>query len=327
MSDSNTAVAEHTQHDIELPNGVVVSGVGGDVDALRESFESRHEERTGTSASDAGAPATAASEPAEDTDRPMSRATQRVKQAVDRAKAAEEAKAATERQIQELKEQIAQMQRSQQAPPATPTTPTAVPVPSPTATTPRPTPEQFADYDQYYEALADWKAEQRFQKLANDLLQKTDAQTQARIEGERAAREFAHHTQSIFERGQETYPDFDAVIQSSTTPLPPLQLQTLMAVPNPEKVMYALAKNPAQFEAFCALQNEFQIGMFLGQLGSSTSGAVSAASSPMRATTKAPAPPQPLGSSTPSTGPSLEELAEAGNYEAYKAKRRAQLAR
>jgi hypothetical protein len=33
------------QHDIELPNGVVVSGMGGDPDAIQDQIEDRQEER------------------------------------------------------------------------------------------------------------------------------------------------------------------------------------------------------------------------------------------------------------------------------------------
>ena len=84
------SVMEQVQHDIELPNGVVVSGVGGDVEALRDSFEARHEERT----TGESAEPVAASEPVAPSggdERPMSRATKRVQEAVNRAKAAEEA--------------------------------------------------------------------------------------------------------------------------------------------------------------------------------------------------------------------------------------------
>ena len=315
------SVMEQVQHDIELPNGVVVSGVGGDVEALRDSFEARHEERTtGESAEPVAAPEAVA--PSNGDERPMSRATKRVQEAVNRAKAAEEAQARTAAELQQLREQFEALTR--QAAPAQPAQMPPVPA-TPQVGAPRPTPDQFDTYDQYYEALGEWKADQVFQRRSMDLLQQAEARAQASIEGDRAARQIAAHTQNIFERGQEAYSDFDAVIGSANQPLPPLQIKAMLESPNPEHVMYLLAKNPDQFAQFARLQNDLQIGMFLGQL--SAQGAVSAASTPRRQTTSAPAPPQPLGSSTPSSGPSLEELASSGNYEAYKAKRRAQLAR
>lgn len=318
-----TALPE--QHEIELPNGIVVSGMGGDVEALQDAMEARHEERTGTAAPESSdeshedAPESV-TPVAEASERPMSRATRRVKEAVDKANAAEKARVEMEARVRELEARLTAAPKVADAPVAA--EPTQTPVADAAPTRPKPVPSQFEDYDQYYEALSDWKIEQR----THEILLQAEARAQARIEGDRAAQSFAAHAKQVFQRGQEAYPDFDTVIASANQQMSPLHAQAILNSPQPEHVMYAFAKNQDQFNRFVQTTDPLQLGLMLGQMGTAPSSVVSVA--PTRpATTNAPAPPQPLGSSAKTSHPSLHELAAAGNYEAYKARRRAELSR
>jgi hypothetical protein len=127
----------------------------------------------------------------------------------------------------------------------------------------------------------------------------------------------------VFQRGQEAYPDFDTVIGTANQTMSPMHAQAILQSPQAEHVMYMLAKQPDQLTRFCQTTDPLQLGMMLGQLGTSSGSAVSVASA-RPTTTNAPAPPQPLGTSAKTSHPSLHELASSGNYEAYKARRRAE---
>ena len=261
------------QHEIELPNGIVVSGMGGDVESLQDAFEARHEERTGQAVPETSPePAdtdTPATESTDTHERPMSRATKRVKEAVDRANAAEKSRAELEARMRELEQRLQMSQTPAAQPPATPPVTPAQTEPF-TPSRPRPVATDFADYDSYFEALADWKADVKIEQRSADILSQAEARAQARIEGERAAQSFAAHAKQVFQRGQEAYPDFDTVISSSSQPMSPLHAQAILNSPHAEHVMYTLAKNPDQLQRFCQTMDPMQLGMMLGQMGTST---------------------------------------------------------
>ena len=303
------------QADIELPNGVVLTGVGGDVDALTDIAEDRHESRS---------PAVPVPDAPAVGDKPTrgQKRFQQLTQARDEAKAradAAEAKAAeAERKATEL---LARLQ-TPVVPPSAAAQPTSV-----AATREKPQEDQvgtkYPNYSAYVEDLADWKAEQR----ETALVQRLEAQTQARIEGDRAARSQADVATAAFERGRGAYTDFDAVLKQSTREIPPYLQAAILKAPASEHVLYALAKDDTLLQSVLQLRDPFEVAYRLISSVPSQPAVSQPASAPVVRTSNAPAPPQPVGAGTRTTTPTVEELASSGDFEAYQALRRKQLAR
>ena len=299
------------QADIELPNGVVLTGVGGDVDTLTDAAEDRHEERKPEAPTQAEKPTRG--------QKRFQQLTQARDEAKARAEAAEAKAAEAEKKANEL---LARLQPTPVQPQA-PAQPTTV-----AATREKPKEEEvgtkYANYSAYVEDLADWKAEQREAAL----IQRLEAQTQARIEGERAARSQADTATAAFERGRSAYTDFDAVLKASTREIPPHIQAAILKAPDCEHVLYALAKDDAKLQQIMQMRDPFDIAYTLTRLVPASQPAVSQpASAPVVRTSNAPAPPQPVGAGTRTTTPSYEELANSGDFEAYQALRQKQRAR
>ncbi len=306
------AVDQNAQASIELESGVTLTGIGGDLDAIRESIEDRQ---------DAQAPPPAKIEPPTPAQPEVKKTrgqkrfdeltAQRETEA--RERAAEKLRADTaEARIKELESKF--------------TAATTAPAPAATIEAPvtrqKPTEAMVGDkyqtYADFVEDLADWKAEQRDIKLQNDL----DARSTARIEADQASRTLAATANDAFTRGRAAYPDFDAMLKSADGVIIPLDYQkAILRVPHAEHVMYGLAKDQAKLKAILAITDGVQLGMELAQFMPRESVAPPASTAPVVRTTNAPAPIQPVGAGSRTTSPTAEELAAKGEYEAYKALR------
>ncbi len=192
------------------------------------------------------------------------------------------------------------------------------------ATRERPSEDQvgskYPTYADFVEDLADWKAEQRETKLRQDIA----STVSERIEADRARQSLTSHATDIKARGREAYQDFDAVLTASDVMFSPGHQQAILMMPGSEHVQYALGKDRALAERISQVNDPFMLGLELAKLIPSGR-AVSPASTRPTAIPKAPVPYQPVGSGSKTTSPPLEDLAADGNYDAYKARRSADL--
>lgn len=113
----------------------------------------------------------------------------------------------------------------------------------------RPKMEDFQDYEAYLEALADWKAEEKAQRLREELKaesEKTRAKTEAdrRMEAFRAA-------ESKF---RATVTDYDEAIQDAQdTPMTQVMFDVILESEVGPNILYYLAKNPDEAERIAHL--------------------------------------------------------------------------
>lgn len=123
--------------------------------------------------------------------------------------------------------------------------PAGQPAQQPQANDVGPQREQFASYEDYIEARADWKAERRATQAQHALLTQLAHAAQAqqvRQQGNQLAEQF----QSRLAEGRKDFTDWDATFDGDAADLPVSQAATAAIVhsENPAAVMYWLGKNP-----------------------------------------------------------------------------------
>lgn len=330
MSDPNAQVSVEQ-------DGRILTGVGVDAASLEQAMsrESAEPVSTGGRASEAttdvsavtGGPAAESAQPekpgpAREDDGTFKKLTkgQRRFQELEHERDTFRTRAESAQQRAErVEREFAEFKRQQAAAPPTPE-------PAPTSRQ-KPTWNDtlYSTYEDFTEDLADWKAEQREIKVRADF----DRLVSERIEADRAGQRFTSHVRDIQTRGRETYQDFDAVLGSSDVLFSPVHQQAILEVEGSEHVQYALGKDRALAERIAAMPTQtaadmLRLGLEFSKLIPS-SRAVSPASTRSTVTSQAPAPYQPVGSGSKTTSPPLEELAAAGNYDAYKARRSSEL--
>lgn len=103
----------------------------------------------------------------------------------------------------------------------------------------KPTPDQFADYAQYVEAITDWKAEQ---KVAEALARRDETEQRNRAQAAEQAR-----VQTWAERQQAAraeLPDFDDVIEASNAPMSGAMREVILESELGPRIAYHLAQHP-----------------------------------------------------------------------------------
>lgn len=168
---------------------------------------------------------------------------------------------------------------------------------------PKPTADDYDDYDTYYDALAAWHVKEQARVQAAELREHLVRQEQeAQLASFKAASKAFH----------ESTPDYLDVLKTvDDIQLPPAVQQMLLAVDNGPALMYELARNRSQLESLAAMKPmaaALQIGALSANLKQTKVPPVS----------KAPAPIKPLGTSTPSAGKSPEDMTMA-EYRAWRA--------
>jgi len=334
---TTAAPVEPVQHEIELPNGVVLAGVGGDSDSIQEQAEDRQDERSTGKAKpveskpDAEASAVAPVE-AKSTDTDGMSRTQRRRLAQEKIDNAMGKQRDAERRAEAAEQRIREYESRQASPrndaePAKAGSPTERVKPSEDEVG-----AKYANYADFIEDLSDWKAEQR---IAN-----YDAQLRSRTEAERASRSLQDHATSVVERGRKVYADFDAVQRNPEgggfVPLGPspeihaAKVEQILSLPSAEHIIYEVCKDRAVAQELANITNPFQFGLRLAQFVNAREPAAEAA--PARSSvpmTNAAPPMQPVGTSSRTSEPSLDELANAAGLDydssGYREKRRAQL--
>lgn len=314
MPETETPIDPSAQSTIEMPNGIVLTGVGGDVEAIRETFEERQEEKAPTPK----APVAAAAEP------PV--AGEPVKKSRGQKRFDE---MTAEREIEKRRADAAEARLKElETAPKSAVVPQVVP-PVVAAeikpTRPEPTEEEvgakYATYSAFVKDLAAWTVEQERAKLFADL----DARSTERIEADRASRTRMDYVNTtVFPAGRAAYTDFDAVLASNKTMTPGIVHEAILKLPNPEHALYALAKDNAKLEGIIALASDpLKLGIAVAQLMPRESVAPPASTAPVVRTTNVPAPIQPVGAGTRTTSPTLQELADRGDTEGYQRARAA----
>ena len=140
-----------------------------------------------------------------------------------------------------------------------------------------------AAYEDYIDARADWRSEQKFRALQ----QETQAQADARQVQERQ--------RALRDKGLLVYSDWDDVFNRVDLTVPMPVMNAILTDPDGHRLAYELATHPDQVRAWNAM-DPLQIGVALGTLKARLAGA-SAAPPAQSVTTPAPPPIKPLGSS------------------------------
>jgi len=166
---------------------------------------------------------------------------------------------------------------------------------SPVEGAPKPTPASFDTYDEYVEALTDWKVEQTISRQSSVKAQQTEV----------AVREA--NWASKLEEARQTLPDYAEVVGSSDVNIAPHVADALFDSDRGPELAYHMAQNPDYAERLNKL-SPVKAAIELGRLEAALSTPVA------KPTTKAPAPVSPIRSAparqTDLSKVSMEEYVE-----------------
>ena len=174
----------------------------------------------------------------------------------------------------------------------------------------KPNPDKFGSYDEYVEALADWKADQR----VAESFKRRDAERSQAAEA-RAAEAKAQAWAERQSEFREATPDYDAVIGKSAVQVAPHVVDALLDSESGPELAYHLAKRPETVKRINAL-SPLSAARELGRIEATLS---NPAAPQFKPASKAPAPITPARSSAPAA----VDLASA-NMDQYIAARRKQ---
>ena len=174
----------------------------------------------------------------------------------------------------------------------------------------RPVPENFEKYDDYIDALTDWKAEQAVSKrLEQDATRKV-VETRAQTFTERQA------------QFRQQVSDYDDVVGGSDTPLATHVAEVLQESELGPQLAYHFAKNPSVLLNLNSM-TPVAAAREIGKLEVTLAKPVAAPPPPTKKISNTPAPAGTLGSQGRATTPSLANA----SMEEYMAQRKAQGAR
>lgn len=174
----------------------------------------------------------------------------------------------------------------------------------------KPNPDKFGSYDEYVEALADWKADQR----VAESFKRRDAERSQAAEA-RAAEAKAQAWAERQSEFREATPDYDAVVGKSSVQVAPHVVDALLDSESGPELAYHLAKRPETVKRINAL-SPLSAARELGRIEATLS---NPAAPQFKPASKAPAPITPARSSAPAA----VDLASA-NMDQYIAARRKQ---
>lgn len=112
----------------------------------------------------------------------------------------------------------------------------------------KPTPDQFQDYETYLEALADYKADQKFAELTQ---KQKDAERQSKYQSEVERQN--ERKADMIQTGERKYDDFEEVVGSAKAEISEPAFLAILEAENSADIVYHLAKNPAEAERIAAL--------------------------------------------------------------------------
>ena len=152
--------------------------------------------------------------------------------------------------------------------------------------------EQYQSIEEYLDALADFKAAQKADKVFKE---REAAERQSRQQSEQAKLHEGYTKQT--EQARQAYEDFDDVVQDPDLPISQAMAEAIMRSSNGADVAYYLGKNPDQAARIASL-DPFSAAVEIGRI------AATVVRPQPRKTSNAPPPIQPVGSrATPVTDP------------------------
>lgn len=199
-------------------------------------------------------------------------------------KEAEARAAAAERKLAELRAAPRQPASTEPAP--------AAPSGAPPAT--KPTVEQFENYEEFVEALTDWKAEQREQAR-----ERAEAERERERENERAKSAW----DAKQEAAREKYADYDDAVNQDLAITPVMQHVILRSEQGAD-LAYYLGSHPEECQRLASLddvQAARELGRLEARLAPASSPSVPTTKTPTRSSS-APAPIRPVAAASPASG-------------------------
>lgn len=183
----------------------------------------------------------------------------------------------------------------------------------PTSTdAPKPTKADYPDDEAYFEALADFKAEQKVQQFSQ--------QTQAERAQEAQARQTASQFDLYQERVQQAdLPDYAEVVGQSDVPAAPHVLESILDSDVGPQLAYHLAKHPDVAERLNAM-TPVQAAREIGRLEAAVTGPATQPTPPAKRTTSAPAPINPVRGGNGQFTKPVEAMSDAEWYAANRPK-------
>lgn len=112
----------------------------------------------------------------------------------------------------------------------------------------KPTPDQFETYEQFLEALADHKAEEKFAALTQ---KQREAERQSKYQSEVERQN--ERKADMIQTGERKYDDFEEVVGSAKAEISEPAFLAILEAENSADIVYHLAKNPAEAERIAAL--------------------------------------------------------------------------
>lgn len=112
----------------------------------------------------------------------------------------------------------------------------------------KPTPDQYETYEQYLEALADYKAEEKYAAL---MQKQKEAEWQSKYQSE-IERQNERKSEMI-QTGERKYEDFEEVVANAKAEVSEPAFLAILEAENAADIVYHLAKNPAEAERISAL--------------------------------------------------------------------------
>lgn len=184
------------------------------------------------------------------------------------------------------------------------------------APAPKPEVGNFQDYNEYIEAMADWKADQKVAKAFEARDAEAAKSAEQRVQESKA--------QTFHERvnaAKASIPDFDAVVNATEAVVPQHVTDAILESEKGAELLYHLAKHPEQAERLAQMsvrEADREIGRIEATLGQTKTAPVTKPAS------KAPAPMRPTGS-----GAATAVTNDPGkmSHEEYRAMRKSQGAR
>lgn len=132
--------------------------------------------------------------------------------------------------------------------------------PKPTATSDKPRLENFASYDEYNEALTDWKVDQKLKARETEQQQTQRQRSSAQLNAERQER-FLESS----EDAREKYDDYDEVVFGKQNKVPVWAAPLIAETEQPAEMAYYLAKNTEEARRIYSLHPE-KAAIELGKL-------------------------------------------------------------
>lgn len=161
----------------------------------------------------------------------------------------------------------------------------------------RPVLDDYDNYDAYYEALTDWKVEQRL---------KSEKETAAQAELRKAQeKQVAEYRAKAAEFAKST-PDFEEVIEEADVAVTPALQQVLLESDMGPQIAYYLAKNPEEASK-ASKMGLIELSRLVGRIEAKIELEASSKQQVVKKATNAPAPIRPVGNGKAATAKSITD--------------------